>query len=478
MSASSPALKNAQARIGTLLGGKWHLRRVLGSGGMATVFVAVHRNKKRAAIKMLHPELSLNTNIRDRFLREGYVANSIDHPGVVRVDDDDVAEDGAAYIVMELLRGEPLDVRAERLGGILPLDEVTALTDQLLGVLAAAHAAHVVHRDLKPENLFLTTEGQLKVLDFGIARLREVSSPGQRTSVGSFMGTPSFMSPEQALGRWNEVDERSDIWAVGATMYTLLTDCPVHDAETVNEQLVLAATAAAPSLQLKRPDLPDSIVLLVDKALAHAPKDRWQSALEMQAALRTVAPTAAGAGPRAPEEPLDSAVDASFPTPAPATSSLPTDPTLVSRRGTVAALSTSVPADDPGASVSPNRRRRFVLFGAIGVVAALIVAAAWLPTARKESPESPGAGPAAQAPPASAAPVPSEAPTTAVATVAPAETAAPSGSVSAASPPVSKAPASPRAAAPVPTRTKARPPAGAPAPKTGPATSDPFDKRF
>lgn len=113
------------------------------------------------------------------------------------------------------------------------------------------------------------------------------------------MGTPSFMSPEQARGRWDEVDERSDIWAVGATMYTLLTGHPVHEAATVNEQLVMAATVEAPSLRIARPDLPGKVVDLVDRALARASADRWQSADAMQAQLRTAFPSVAGA--RAPE---------------------------------------------------------------------------------------------------------------------------------------------------------------------------------
>jgi serine/threonine-protein kinase len=343
---------------------------------MATVFEAVHRNKKRAAIKMLHPEFSFNENIRERFLREGYVANSIDHPGVVRVDDDDIADDGVAYLVMERLRGESVDDRLERLDGTLPLDEVLTITDQLLDVLKAAHAAGVVHRDLKPENLFLTTAGQLKVLDFGIARLREVSSRGG-TSMGSFMGTPSFMSPEQARGRWDEVDERSDIWAVGATMYALLTGHPVHDADTVNEQLVMAATVEAPSLRIARPDLPGEVISLVDRALVRDPTERWQSADAMQGHLRASFPNVAGA--RAPEglaRPSGAPVLVSSP---PEHTSGPNDPTMVSSRGTSLALATSVPLQ--------RRGGRWLVVGAIalGICTALVL---FFRPASKDSVES------------------------------------------------------------------------------------------
>ena len=153
-----------------VLDGKWHLDSVLGIGGMATVYAATHRNQKRVAIKMLHPEVSVDKQVTTRFTREGYLANTVGHPGTVSVLDDDVAEDGSAFLVMELLEGQTLDAMWEK-SGTLPVGEVLLLTDQLLDVLIAAHAKGILHRDLKPENLFLTKEGQLKVLDFGIARL-------------------------------------------------------------------------------------------------------------------------------------------------------------------------------------------------------------------------------------------------------------------------------------------------------------------
>ncbi len=137
---------------------------------MAAVYAATHRNQKRAAIKMLHPELSVDPAIRQRFLREGYVANSIGHRGAVSVNDDDVTDDGLAYLVMELLEGETIEQRWQRKGRILSALEALSVMDQLLDTLAAAHARGIVHRDLKPENMFLTRDGAVKILDFGIAR--------------------------------------------------------------------------------------------------------------------------------------------------------------------------------------------------------------------------------------------------------------------------------------------------------------------
>src|SRR5580700_4775771 len=151
----------ARGRLGRVLKGKYRLDRVLGIGGMAVVYAATHRNKKRFAIKMLHAELSMRENIRTRFLREGYVANSVEHPGAVAVLDDDVAEDGSAFVVMELLDGAPVDAVWEKHGKRVPVAVVVAIGDALLDVLAAAHAKGVVHRDIKPANLFLTSDGRL-----------------------------------------------------------------------------------------------------------------------------------------------------------------------------------------------------------------------------------------------------------------------------------------------------------------------------
>lgn len=289
MAVSPDVVQRSQARVGSVIGGKWTVNSVLGVGGMATVFAVTHRNKSRAALKLLHPEVALDASITQRFLREGYVANTVEHPGTVKVIDDDVADDGAAYLVMELLDGETLEDRRERLGGRLPVAEVVSLSAKLLDVMAAAHDRGIVHRDVKPENLFLTKDGTFKVLDFGIARVRELSGQSSGgTMAGTLLGTPAFMSPEQARGRAELVDERSDVWSVGATMFTLLTGHNVHRAETANEYLIYAATTPARSLAKVAPSLPDALVALVDKALAFDPSDRWQSARQMRDALEGV----------------------------------------------------------------------------------------------------------------------------------------------------------------------------------------------
>jgi len=278
-------VRSARARIGTVLKKKWHLDQLLGVGGMAAVYAATHRNKKRVAIKMLHAELSQDEAIRKRFLREGYIANSVAQRGAVGVDYDDVTEDGLAFLVMELLDGETIEHRWRRKDRALSPLEALSLVDQLLDTLTAAHGQGIIHRDLKPENMFLTRDGTVKVLDFGIARVRELSTP-QTTLAGSAIGTPAFMAPEQARGRWQDVDGRTDLWAVGATLYTLITGKFVHAGENAQETLALAATRPARSIAERRPDLHPSLIAFIDKALSYDMAARFPDAASMQHALR------------------------------------------------------------------------------------------------------------------------------------------------------------------------------------------------
>jgi serine/threonine-protein kinase len=277
--------QRANGRLGTVLCGKYTVERVLGVGGMAVVYGATHRNRKQVAIKMLHAELSLHPEIHKRFLREGYVANSVKHKGAVDIIDDDVAEDGAAFLVMELLDGAPVDTIAAQREGKLPVGAALAIGYELCGVLAAAHANEIVHRDIKPANLFVTREGDLKVLDFGIARLRDASS-AQATNTGMMLGTPAFMAPEQAMGRTEEVGAATDIWAVGATLFHLLTGLNVHEADTAQLMLIRTATVPARSIAEVMPSLPPAIAAVVDKALKFDRRERWESAASMRSALR------------------------------------------------------------------------------------------------------------------------------------------------------------------------------------------------
>ncbi len=284
---SAPSLtERAKRRVGAVLAEKWTIERLIGVGGTAAVYVGVHRNKKRAAIKVLHPELSVDPYLRARFLREGYVANTVGHPGAVRVDDDDVTEDGSVFLVMELLDGETVNSRWNRKSRRMNQAEVLWIGEQVLDVLDAAHAKGIVHRDIKPENLFITRDGVLKVLDFGIAQLREPNARATTTRSGMSMGTPAYMAPEQARGRWEEVDVRTDLWAVGAVLFALLTGRLVHEADTANEALAKAMSNPSRPIRELCPEVPESVAVVIDRALAYHKRHRFASAAEMRAALR------------------------------------------------------------------------------------------------------------------------------------------------------------------------------------------------
>jgi serine/threonine-protein kinase len=277
----------AQARVGRVLKEKWRLDGLLGVGGMAAVYSATHRNNKRVAIKMLLPELAGLEDVRERFVREGYAANTIDHPGALSVLDDDITEEGLPFLVMELLDGETVDACWRRNARRMQLAEVLAIGGATLDVLASAHTKGIVHRDIKPENLFLLRTGGLKVLDFGIARvMQEANSGATQTMVGTLMGTPAFMAPEQAAARWDEVDGRTDLWAVGATLFTLLTGTHVHEGATGNEQWAKSATQQARSIAACATGLPPSVVALVDRALRFDRLERWPDARAMQEAIQ------------------------------------------------------------------------------------------------------------------------------------------------------------------------------------------------
>ena len=274
------------ARVGTVIRGKYRIDSLLGVGGMAVVYKATHRNQAEFAIKMLHAELSLREDLRTRFLREGYAANSVKHSGAVLVVDDDVADDGSAFLVMEFLKGAPVDdILEKRCAMHMSPRLVMAIGYQMLDVLASAHDKGIVHRDIKPQNLFVTKEGVLKVLDFGIARVRDALSSGaQATGTGMLLGTPSFMAPEQALAKSSEIDGKTDVWAAGATLFTLLSGNIVHQGDNAPQVMVAAATSRARPVQSVQLDVPAPLAEIVDRALSFE-KDARPTAAAMRDAL-------------------------------------------------------------------------------------------------------------------------------------------------------------------------------------------------
>ncbi len=276
----------ARARTGTTLGGKYRLDALLGVGGMAAVYRATHRNSAVFAIKVLHPEYALHKDVRARFLREGYIANSIKHEGVPRMIDDEAIDGGDAYTVMDLLEGVAVDQLAAHHGGRLPLRAVVAIGIGVLDVLAAAHAASVTHRDIKPANLFVRFDGRVVLLDFGIARVYDAaSSGGVSTATGIVMGTPAFMAPEMAIGDKNTAGALTDVWSLGATLFTLAAGRTVHVADTGPQFIVFAATRDPTPIVEVRPDVGPSLAAVIDRSLAREPDKRWSSATAMREAL-------------------------------------------------------------------------------------------------------------------------------------------------------------------------------------------------
>jgi serine/threonine protein kinase len=315
---SGELFERLQARVGTNISPKYRLDALLGVGGMAAVYAATHRNGGRVALKVLHTELARAQDIRTRFLREGYVANKVGHSGVVRVHDDEQSEDGSiVFLVMDLLEGETLEQRRVNKGGRLPVPDAVRIVEDVLSTLSAAHQQRIVHRDIKPDNVFVRTDGETRLLDFGIARLLDSA---RVTGSGALMGTPAFMSPEQAASQNKLVDAPSDVWSVGAVLFLLLTGEEVHRGRTSAEQLIYAATQHARPIRTVMPSLPDELGHVIDVALRFEIKDRFQSAAAMGNALRHVADAL-----RVRDVPAA--------TPEPSFVSMPSSPTLVHGSG-------------------------------------------------------------------------------------------------------------------------------------------------
>jgi tRNA A-37 threonylcarbamoyl transferase component Bud32 len=294
----------AAARVGSTLRGKWRLDALLGVGGVAAVYAATHRNGQRAALKVMHVELARDRGIVDRFLREAYVANKVGHPACVRVLDDDVSEGDEPFLVMELLEGETVRDYWRRTGRTIPVSQALHIAERVLDCLGACHAVGVVHRDLKPANIFLLRSGAIKLLDFGVAREEGARQESDKT-VGLALGTPAYMSPEQAKGQVDRIDGRSDVFSVGALLHALITGRRIHRGKTEKESLHLAANEPVPSVATVDASMPSELVRLIDRALAWDPERRFGSAREMQSAVIAAMRGASDASRAAPDADAD-----------------------------------------------------------------------------------------------------------------------------------------------------------------------------
>jgi len=269
---------------GKVLLGKYRLTRMIGRGGMGTVYEAEHTViTRRVAVKILHSRPMDGRDAVERFLREAQSASAIGHPNIVEIHDVGCTEDGTNFIIMELLAGESLSSFVRREGEVPP-GRAVAISLQILSGLRAAHDKGIVHRDLKPDNIHLvrTRHGDdaVKILDFGISKAIG-SQHGQAvlTHTGTVMGTPAYMSPEQARGE-KSIDERTDIWAVGVILYEMLTGELPFQGDSYNEILSRILVEPVPSLGEAAPGLPPELLDVVERALAKAKEERYHNVTE------------------------------------------------------------------------------------------------------------------------------------------------------------------------------------------------------
>jgi serine/threonine-protein kinase len=268
--------------------GAYTLQRKLGEGGMGEVFLAEHRLLKRpCAVKFVRADLAANPATAARFEREVRAITGLGHFNTVRVYDYGRADDGAFYYVMEYLDGPTLD-RLVRDRGPLPPGRAVYLLRQLCGALAEAHAAGLVHRDLKPGNILVATLGGqhdvAKLLDFGLVHELGSSADVRLTQTGAVLGTPAYMCPEQAAGE-AVTDARGDIYSLGAVAFFVLAGRPPFDSPSVGKLIAAHLTQAPPVLDYLRPEVPADLAAVVARCLAKNPADRYQSAIELEAAL-------------------------------------------------------------------------------------------------------------------------------------------------------------------------------------------------
>jgi len=278
--------KSLASRLSQALGSSYTLEGEIGRGGMGVVFSARdERLKRQVAIKVLPPELAFREEIRLRFLREAETAARLSHPHIVPIHSVGEGPDGLVYFVMAFVDGESLGAKLKRRGR-LPPDEARRVMQETADALGAAHALGIIHRDVKPDNILLEgSRGRVVVTDYGIAKALSSTTGGATlTATGVAIGTPHYMSPEQAAGD-REIDGRSDIYSLGVVGYQMLTGELPFQAPTVPGILMKHITERAPLVTDRRPEVPEDLEACVMRSLEKDPEDRWPTADALRRAL-------------------------------------------------------------------------------------------------------------------------------------------------------------------------------------------------
>jgi serine/threonine-protein kinase len=379
----------SDALLGRTLGGVYRIDKRLGAGGIGAVYVASQtRTGRRYAVKVLLPEVALLPGAVERFRREAAALGALGHAGIVQLHDFDTADDGTQFLVMELLEGEDLSTRLAK-GGALPWPTAVRILEETASALSAAHALGLVHRDLKPANIFLARRQgaaeRATLLDFGLARNVRADADARLTATGAGLGTPLYMSPEQARGE--DVDLRCDVYALGCVLYEMLTGAPPFDGPTLTAVLARILTEPPPQPTLRAPwPIPSGVDEVVRTALAKHPAQRYPSAQALVDALHRAGAGFAGAEPAAGAAVTALAATVLAVTPSPAHGEI---------SGLDATLASSPPEGSAGASQPP------VASASSDARGPLAPRPGWFESPQPQSPSAPTGGPNYGAPAAS-----------------------------------------------------------------------------
>jgi serine/threonine protein kinase len=272
--------------VDTVVADRYRIIRKLAEGGMSAIYEAQHIKLMRSfALKSLLPILAHNEEAVQRFQREAELIGGLRHPNVIDISDWVELPDGTPCMVLEFLHGAALQVRLQR--GPLPWEAIARIGDQTMSAIALAHRNGITHRDLKPENIFISIDDsgdeRVKLLDFGVSKLRGV---GRLSGVYRMLGTPSYMSPEQASGQNDLVGNSTDVWAMGAILYEMATQQRAFGADSIEDTLALIQTASPYPIGMLRADANPAFVDLIDRALSRDPERRTQTIEELRSGLR------------------------------------------------------------------------------------------------------------------------------------------------------------------------------------------------